>query len=253
MVELEGVDGCDATGYSKKESQQMASKRTLEKLRKQPQYLDSVFAAKTNRTKMEEEPVETVPSTEPEDFIIVENGGVDADRAAAANDNTVADSAADNRATATTAADDSDATPVATEERPARKPRRAPMYDSVDDTPEGLIPQAAVTDDDEPQPVRPRRDRQRERRTSGHALVPMAPIFTGDDDSQATDSSIDECDSADTYDRRYSGSAADNADADNTLDLDSDEFDLSSITTRDKSREEIIAAAEAAAFGEEEA
>ena len=237
MVEMEGVDGCDATGYSKKESQQMASKRTLEKLRKQPQYLDSVFAAKTNRTKMEEEPVETVPSTEPEDFIIVENGGVDADRAAAANDNTVADRA----------------TPAATEERPARRPRRAPMYDSADDTPEGLIPQAAVTAADEPQPVRPRRDRQRERRTSGHALVPMTPIFTGDDDSQATDSSIDECDSADAYDRRYSDSNADNADADNTLDLDSDEFDLSSITTRDKSREEIIAAAEAAAFGEEEA
>ena len=237
MVEMEGVDGCDATGYSKKESQQMASKRTLEKLRKQPQYLDSVFAAKTNRTKMEEEPVETVPSTEPEDFIIVENGGVDADRAAAANDNTVADRA----------------TPAATEERPARRPRRAPMYDSADDAPEGLIPQAAVTAADEPQPVRPRRDRQRERRTSGHALVPMTPIFTGDDDSQATDSSIDECDSADAYDRRYNDSNADNADADNTLDLDSDEFDLSSITTRDKSREEIIAAAEAAAFGEEEA
>ena len=124
------------------------------------------------------------------------------------------------------------------------------MYDSADDTPAGLIPQAAVTD--EPQPVRPRRDRQRERRTSGHALVPMTPIFTGDDDSQATDSSIDECDSA-AYDRRYNDSNADNADADNTLDLDSDEFDLSSITTRDKSREEIIAAAEAAAFGEEEA
>ena len=81
----------------------------------------------------------------------------------------------------------------------------------------------------------------------------MTPIFTGDDDSQATDSSIDECDSADAYDRRYSGSNADNADADNTLDLDSDEFDLSYITTRDKSREEIIAAAEAAACGEEEA
>ncbi len=246
MVELEGVDGCDATGYSKKESQQMASKRTLEKLRKQPQYLDSVFAAKTNRTKMEEEPVETVPSTEPEDFIIVENGGVDADRAAANRATATAD-----RAAATTTADDSDATPAATEERSARKPRRAPMYDSAD-APEGLIPQAAVTDDDEPQPIRPRRDRQRERRTSGHALVPMTSIFTGDD-SQATDSSIDECDSADAYDHRYSDSNADNADADNTFDLDSDEFDLSSITTRDKSREEIIAAAEAAAFGEEEA
>ena len=71
MVVLEGVEGCDATGYSTKESQQMASKRTLEKLRKQPEFLDSVFTAKTNRTKMEEEPVNLVPDTEEKmDFII---------------------------------------------------------------------------------------------------------------------------------------------------------------------------------------
>ena len=61
----------------------MASKRTLEKLRKQPQFLDSVFTAKTNRTKMEEEPVENVPSTEPEDFIVVNHGGVQDDNFAA--------------------------------------------------------------------------------------------------------------------------------------------------------------------------
>lgn len=66
-VVIEGQEGCEATGYSKKESQQLASKRTLEKLKKQPSFLDAVFTAKTNRTKMEEEPVETVPSTDQTD------------------------------------------------------------------------------------------------------------------------------------------------------------------------------------------
>ncbi len=70
-VVLEGVKGCNAQGYSKKESQQMASKLTLQRLRREPQFIDEVFAAKTNRTKMEEEPVLTVPDTEAKtDFII---------------------------------------------------------------------------------------------------------------------------------------------------------------------------------------
>lgn len=73
VVNIEGIKGCEGEGYSKKESQQMASKLTLEKLRQNPKFLDSVFAAKTKRTKMEEEPVETVPSTEQkQDFIITE-------------------------------------------------------------------------------------------------------------------------------------------------------------------------------------
>ncbi|MBR5440555.1 MAG: ribonuclease III [Prevotella sp.] len=61
QVLLEGVEGCSATGYSKKESQQMASKLTLEQLRRKPQFIDEVFAAKSNRTKMEEEPATAVP------------------------------------------------------------------------------------------------------------------------------------------------------------------------------------------------
>jgi ribonuclease-3 len=64
-VMLENVEGCTGTGYSKKESQQLASKLTLEQLRKQPQFIDAVFAAKSERTKMEEEPVLGVPETEP--------------------------------------------------------------------------------------------------------------------------------------------------------------------------------------------
>lgn len=70
-VVIEGIDGGTGKGYSKKESQQIASKLTLEQLRKKPQYIDAVFAAKSNRTKMEEEPVQSVPVTEVKsDFII---------------------------------------------------------------------------------------------------------------------------------------------------------------------------------------
>ena len=160
MVVLEGVDGCDATGYSKKESQQQASKRTLEKLRKQPQYLDSVFAAKTNRTKMEEEPVENVPSTEPEDFIIVDHGGMNPDETSAASD-----------------------APAA--KRGDRRQRRSPMY----------------------------ADRKAADRPSSEPEAAEAVAVEAAEET--------------------------------------DEFDLSDITSRDKSREEIIAAAEAAAFEEE--
>ena len=74
QVIIEGVEGGTGKGYSKKESQQLASKLTLEQLRKKPQYIDAVFSAKANRTKMEEEPVENVPSTEvKDDFIITAN------------------------------------------------------------------------------------------------------------------------------------------------------------------------------------
>lgn len=70
-VMLESVEGCSGKGFSKKESQQLASKLTLEKLKKKPQFIDEVFAAKANRTKMEEEPVLAIPETEDkQDFII---------------------------------------------------------------------------------------------------------------------------------------------------------------------------------------
>ena len=71
QVILEGVEGCAGTGYSKKESQQLAAKLTLEQLKKKPQFIDEVFAAKTNRTKMEEEPVEKVPDIEEKDDFII--------------------------------------------------------------------------------------------------------------------------------------------------------------------------------------
>ena len=68
---IEGLDGGQGKGYSKKESQQIASKETLQRLKREPQFIDAVFAAKTERTKMEEMPVLNVPDTEEkEDFII---------------------------------------------------------------------------------------------------------------------------------------------------------------------------------------
>ena len=70
---IEGLDGGTGRGYSKKESQQLASKETLQKLRREPQFIDAVFAAKTDRTKMEEEPVINVPDpNEKIDFIITQ-------------------------------------------------------------------------------------------------------------------------------------------------------------------------------------
>jgi ribonuclease-3 len=75
QVFLEGVEGCKGTGFSKKESHQQASKETLQRLRREPQFIDAIFAAKADRTKMEEEPVMVPPDIdklqqENEQFII---------------------------------------------------------------------------------------------------------------------------------------------------------------------------------------
>ena len=68
---IEGLDGGQGKGYSKKESQQIASKETLQRLKREPQFIDAVFAAKTERTKMEEMPVLNVPDTEEKEDLII--------------------------------------------------------------------------------------------------------------------------------------------------------------------------------------
>lgn len=68
---IEGLNGGEGKGYSKKESQQIASKETLQRLKREPQFIDAVFGAKTDRTKMEEEPVICVPDTEVKDDFII--------------------------------------------------------------------------------------------------------------------------------------------------------------------------------------
>ena len=68
QVVLEGIAGERGTGYSKKESQQLASEATLKRLKREPH---TIFAAKTNRTKMEEEPAMAVPDTDQEQNFII--------------------------------------------------------------------------------------------------------------------------------------------------------------------------------------
>ena len=72
QVVIEGVEGERGSGYSKKEAQQNASKETLQKLKREPQFVDTIFKAKSDRTKMEETPTMLVPDPEKEqqDFII---------------------------------------------------------------------------------------------------------------------------------------------------------------------------------------
>lgn len=72
QVVIEGVEGERGSGYSKKEAQQNASKETLQKLKREPQFVDAIFKAKSDRTKMEEEPTMLVPDPEKEqqDFLI---------------------------------------------------------------------------------------------------------------------------------------------------------------------------------------
>jgi len=72
QVMLEGVEGENGTGYSKKEAQQLAAKDTLQRLKREPQFVDAVFQAKTNRTKMKEEPAMAVPDTEQQQEFIIE-------------------------------------------------------------------------------------------------------------------------------------------------------------------------------------
>ena len=85
QVFLEGVEGCSGTGFSKKESHQNASKETLQRLRREPQFIDAIFAAKADRTKMEEEPVMAAPDIdklqqEQQNFIIEQEKTSESDK-----------------------------------------------------------------------------------------------------------------------------------------------------------------------------
>lgn len=72
LAVIEGVEGASAQGYSKKEAQQLCSKETLQRLRREPQFIDAIFQAKSERTKMEEEPTAIAPDLEQDNtnFII---------------------------------------------------------------------------------------------------------------------------------------------------------------------------------------
>ena len=203
-VMLEGVEGCDGKGYSKKESQQLASKLTLEKLRREPQFIDQVFAAKTNRTKMEEEPVENVPSTEqPDDFIIVSSGmEVEAEDSGASNGS---NSDSDYRGSISSR--------NSSDSRRSSDSRNS--SDSIDSN-----------DSNNPKAKRNRR----------------SPMYRKDEAVEAATATKKEA----TKSVEPVSSKLTSAD----LNLSDEDFDLSHISAKEQTREEIIAAAEAAAFGD---
>ena len=217
-VTLEGVEGCEGKGYSKKESQQLASKLTLEKLRREPQFIDLVFAAKTDRTKMEEEPVENVPSTEqPDDFIVVSSGmegegfyNEDGEAGGSSKPSCSGETSGSSKPSSSREPSSpskpssprepsSPSKPSSSKDSKAKRNRRSPMYRKDEAAAEALDTASA--------------------KTAAPAKTEAAPVSSG-------------------------LTPAD-------LDLSDEDFDLSHISAREQSREEIIAAAEAAAFGEE--
>lgn len=214
-VTLEGVEGCEGKGYSKKESQQLASKLTLEKLRREPQFIDLVFAAKTDRTKMEEEPVENVPSTEqPDDFIVVSSGmegegfcnedgeaggSSSSSETSGSRETSGSSKPSSSREPSSPSKPSSSSKPSSPKDSKAKRNRRSPMYRKDEAAAEALDTASAKT---------------------------AAPAKT---EAASVSSGLTPAD----------------------LDLSDEDFDLSHISAREQSREEIIAAAEAAAFGEE--
>ena len=91
---IEGLEGCQGTGFSKKESQQKASKATLQRLRREPQFIDAIFAVKADRTKMEEEPVMAAPDLEKlenPDFIVEQEKTEEPERVVIESPQTVLD------------------------------------------------------------------------------------------------------------------------------------------------------------------
>ena len=222
-VTLEGVEGCEGKGYSKKESQQLASKLTLEKLRREPQFIDLVFAAKTDRTKMEEEPVENVPSTEqPDDFIVVSSGmegegfyneagcAGETGGSMEAGCSREASGSSELSSSSKPSKPSSSSKPGSSKDSKAKRSRRSPMY---------------------------RKDEAASEAAPANKTEAAAP-FKAEAAANKTEASA-----------KAAPVSSGLTPAD--LDLSDEDFDLSHISAREQSREEIIAAAEAAAFGEE--
>ena len=249
---LEGIEGSTAKGYSKKESQQLASKLTLERLKKEPKFIDEVFAAKTNRTKMEEEPVEGVPDTEEKmDFLISSEQLISSETslqesadisAEVLNDTTVADNDAtetcngvEEKTSDNLIGVQNDAPKAFAKEKKQteRQPRgRKKKNDiSANNVQKSGAEELSITGDTVSEPSDA--DVKAERVAPKKAKKPASKVQKS---PRGRKKKVEEVASA----AETSG-----------LDLENDpDFDLSHITAVEQTREEIIAAAEAAAFGE---
>ena len=230
QVFIEGIAGCSGKGYSKKESQQMASKLTLEQLRKKPQFIDAVFAAKSDRTKMEEEPAMAVPKTdEQEDFIIVSNTEKPVQKV---------------------------------QEKPSNEPKEAQKYQQVKKAPaeKERVQEAPAAPDNQEKKEKPASRRNRRNKQSAATAEPAvaAPEKPAEQTQKPKPSRRNKEKANPSEDREEKPRQAKSRKSRNpkpvpeSVPNDDDEFDLSDITAREQTREEIIAAAEAAAYGPQE-
>ena len=69
-VQIEGIHACKGKGYSKKESQQIAAHETLNRIKKDSAFVESIFAAKAKREEPEEQPVLIGPQVEETPLVV---------------------------------------------------------------------------------------------------------------------------------------------------------------------------------------
>ena len=221
QIFIEGIEGCSGKGYSKKESQQMASKLTLDLLRKKPQFVDAVFDAKSNRTKMEEEPAMAVPKTdEQEDFIIVSDKSdrLEKSEYSEKSENSDRSDNRRNRRNKAAAADEPAAAVSEKKQESAQKPKPSRRNKEKANPSEGGEERNKPAAEERNKPAKTRKPKpaQNEQKPAQSEPKPVQ--------NRPQPAPVD----------------------------DDDEFDLSDISAREQTREEIIAAAEAAAYGPQE-
>ena len=256
QVVIEGIEGCKGNGYSKKESQQMASKLTLEQLRKKPQFVDAVFAAKSDRTKMEEEPAMAVPRTdEQEDFIVVSSSPAPAPQVVEKPEPVKEEKPRQAEKQKAAEKAKSAEKQKAAEQKPAEKQKAAeqkPIEKQKPTEKQKVAEQKPAASDQKPAAKSGRKSKAR---PEGNNEVQPAKEskVRPEADSEAQPAK----DSKPKAERQKKNKAAAQktkapkpvaeAPVASPVD-DDDEFDLSDISAREQTREEIIAAAEAQAF-----
>lgn len=115
-VVIEGLVAGKGKGLSKKESQQIAAKEALTKLRREPLFLDSVFQAKEQRTAMEAEEAFALPHIDEIEDMLTKEQGKGGNPKRGEQEAPVLETAADAPAAASELSDGN--------ETPAAKPRR---------------------------------------------------------------------------------------------------------------------------------
>lgn len=213
QVLLEDIPCMKGTGYSKKESQQKASQLTLDKIRHDHLFLDKIYAAKAKR--VESEASAETPLVEPEVKKEVETPVAE---------------------------------PVTVEEKQEEKPKKAVRRTTRKTTKKVEEPANLVTE------VEPEKKKPARHRTKKTEEKPAEVI---------TDSAEKETPAVEKKPRKRATSTKKTT-AEKALEVETkpvadtvaepvtdSEFDLSHITHRELTREEIIAAAEEAAFAEQ--